>query len=172
VRTALLALAFVCIPAIARAEDEPHFVFTNAALYDAPGAIGVDVSLRSRVRNLRYGGLAQVTALPLSNERTLQARPLVAFDWLVYDSPSALLWLGAALGPWFRFFAESDTHIGFTALLAFDVAVPISKSLALDFIVRAGGQIDGSTALARPDPVGQFLVGLTWESVRSSPHAR
>lgn len=171
-RTALAALAFVFIAPLARADEEPSLVFTNAALYDAPGAFGVDVALRARVRDLRYGGLAQATALPFGSERTIEARPLVVFDWLVHESTPARLWLGAALGPWFRFLADNDTHIGFTALLAFDVAIPISAALSFDVILRAGGQIDGSVALARPDPVGQFLLGLTWEPVRSSSRAR
>ena len=171
-RTALLALAFVCVPALARADEEPSVVFTNAALYEAPGALGLDVALRARVRDLRYGGLAQAVALPLGTERTIQARPLVVFDWCAHEGAAARLWLGAALGPWFRFLADNDTHIGFTALLTFDVAVPLSKSLSFDVILRAGGQIDGSVALARPDPVGQFLLGLTWEPVRSSLRTR
>lgn len=172
-RRAFLALVFVCLPAaVARAEDEPNVVFTNAALYDAPGAFGLDIALRARVRDLRYGGLAQVAALPLGGERAVEARPLVVFDWCVHESRSARLWLGGALGPRFRFLADNDTHIGFTALLAFDVAVPLSPSLSFDVIVRAGGQIEGSSALARPDPVGQFLLGLTWEPVRPSSRVR
>ena len=79
---------------------------------------------------------------------------------LALREDDARLWLGLAAGPSFR---DLDALVnGFSAFVSLDVAVPISKRFAIDTIVRGGFDEALSAPTPRPDPLGEFVLGVTW----------
>jgi hypothetical protein len=155
----LVAIALLQTATIARAKPDDHASFFAGAGITA-GTSGLSASIAGRFA-LGRARLGSTVAVSFGLGRdNVSLRPLATCDYDVSAEKDVRIWLGAALGPSFSFAANT---VGLAALATLDVAVPLATHFAFDVVVRAGFDEPLSIPSDRPEALGVFALGVTWE---------
>jgi hypothetical protein len=155
-RLVALVLGVAAVSRRARADDEPRVIGSAAVGASTYGDVTLDLGLRfALLDEFRLGALAMGT-VSVAGCCEGHLRFLVTADYAIHRAADVSIWLGAGGGP-SLFLSGGTVTPGATALVALDVALPLSRLLAFDIIVRGGLDEDGDVAW-----FGQLAVGLTW----------
>lgn len=123
--------------------------------------IALDAAARIRFGDVRVGGFVDASASP-SNAPETHARVFTTADVALYRDDQVVVFVGAGAGP-SLVVQGSSSAVGAALIATLDVALPLRKRLALDFIVRAGAELPLTVAVDHPISIGQFAIGLTWD---------
>lgn len=134
------------------------------AVYEMPSAVGVDVALRTRLRDTRVGGAISGTIVPASPCCTVFVHGFMTLDFAVYADPHVSVFVGAAAGP--TLFAPTSPNVeeGAALVATLDVALFVMHRVTFDVIVRGGGQIElAPIGVKQPTPLGELALGFSWD---------
>ena len=87
-------------------------------------------------------------------------RPMATYEYNLRLEDDVRIWLGAAVGP---SLSVRSSDIGLTGLVTLDLALPIVRRFAVDFIVRAGFDEGITYPSDHPTGIGQFALGVTFD---------
>jgi hypothetical protein len=110
-----------------------------------------NIAARLRFPIWRLGIAASVT-----DYGAVVVRPLGTVDFALRLEPDVHIWLGVAVG------GQLGDLNAAVALATLDIAVPLTRHVSFDVVVRAGGYF--SPGFDRPNPLAQFGIGISWDS--------
>lgn len=190
----VVATGLACVLGVTPARADDHVALdplpnrvTVASFSAAVGALTygeltAELAIRFLPRDAIRVGLWGFGSLDLGHCACGHAAAYVSVDYALRRADDVSVWLGVSFGPMFLVSSQGNVETGASALLALDVAVPLTHALSLDLIMRGGldamnvfeedrvlvqmptpHEVTTSSSPLQLQPLIQFAVGITWD---------